>query len=125
VTYCVLNPDVTPDTIRQTICVSGWTATIRPPASYTSALKQQQIADEHLSDTNPADYEEDHRMPLELGGAPRDPMNLSPEAHPGSFNKDSAENVAKAKVCAGADLRQVQTEFIAAWLAPYPGYRSL
>ena len=27
----VLNPDVTPGTIRSTICKKGWTATIRPP----------------------------------------------------------------------------------------------
>src|SRR5713226_8498906 len=76
VVYCVLNPAVTQATIKQTICVSGWTATIRPPSSYTSALKVQQIAAEKLPDTNPADYEEDHRVPLELGGAPRDPFNL-------------------------------------------------
>src|SRR5438094_9304592 len=30
VTYCALNPDVTPKTIRETICVVCWTATVRP-----------------------------------------------------------------------------------------------
>jgi len=123
VTYCVLNSDVTPATISSTICVSGWTATIRPPASYTSQLKQQQIAAEHLVDTNPADYEEDHRLPLELGGAPRDPQNLSPELRPGAGLKDQAENEAKQKVCAGADLRQIQNQFVATWLAAYPDYK--
>ena len=38
-----LNPDVTPATIRQTICSRGWTATIRPPSSYTSELKLEQM----------------------------------------------------------------------------------
>src|SRR6266704_4636963 len=79
-TFCVLNPAVTPATIKTTICVVGWTATIRPPSSYTSQLKAQQMASEHLPGS-PADYEEDHRVSLELGGAPSDPMNLSPEAH--------------------------------------------
>ena len=82
-----------------------------------------QIAAEHLADTNPADYEEDHRVPLELGGAPSDPMNLSPEVHPGSSTKDAAENDAKRQVCAGADLRTVQAAFISIWLAAYPGYK--
>jgi hypothetical protein len=49
-------------------------------------------------------------------------MNLSPEAHPGSYAKDAAENQAKREVCDGADLRTVQTAFVAAWLGPYPSY---
>lgn len=126
VTYCALNPDVTPATIRSTICVSGWTATIRPPSSYTSKLKTEQMAKEHLPGTA-ADYEEDHRMPLELGGAPSDPTNLSPEARAGTPNnssvKDKAENLVRSWVCDhGSDLRQMQTDFVKMWLAPYPGY---
>jgi hypothetical protein len=39
----VTNPDVTQETIHQTICVSGWTATIRPPSNCTTKLKTQQI----------------------------------------------------------------------------------
>src|SRR5262245_29255572 len=35
----VVNPDVTQANINDTICKSGWTATIRPPASFTTALK--------------------------------------------------------------------------------------
>jgi hypothetical protein len=35
---------VTQATIGKTVCVKGWTATIRPPASYTSALKRTQLA---------------------------------------------------------------------------------
>jgi hypothetical protein len=34
---------VTQGTIKTTICVKGWTATIRPPSSYTSALKRVQL----------------------------------------------------------------------------------
>src|SRR3712207_3940055 len=40
-----LNPDVTQATIGSTICVRGWTRTIRPPSSYTSALKVEQLAE--------------------------------------------------------------------------------
>ena len=58
----------------------------------------------HLSGTA-AGYEEDHFIPLELGGAPRDPSNLWPEArtgpHASSAKKDLAENRLKAQVCAG------------------------
>ncbi|MFE5586700.1 hypothetical protein [Kitasatospora sp. NPDC056531] len=96
------NPAVTQATIGSTICVSGWTATVRPPVSYTNALKTQQIAQYGYADTNPADYEEDHFVPLELGGAPRDPRNLWPEPRYGSQpaqSKDSVETKLKNAVC--------------------------
>lgn len=98
------NPDVTQSTINSTICVSGWTSTVRPPTSYTNPLKVQGIADYGYSDTNVSDYEEDHLVPLELGGSPRDPQNLWPEPHSGSensYSKDSVENKLKSAVCAG------------------------
>ncbi|WP_420713822.1 hypothetical protein [Streptomyces sp. NRRL WC-3742] len=98
------NPDVTQSTISSTICVSGWTATVRPPTSYTNALKVQQIAQYGYSDTNTADYEEDHLVPLELGGAPRDPNNLWPEPRYGTqtaTSKDSVETKLKNAVCGG------------------------
>jgi hypothetical protein len=124
VTYCVLNPTVTQATIARTICVSGWTATVRPPESYTESLKEQQIAAEGLPG-GLSSYEEDHRMPLELGGAPRDPMNLSPESPAGPNAKDSDETALKDEVCSGQlTLAQAQTQMVATWLAAYPGYRS-
>jgi hypothetical protein len=123
VTYCVLNTGVTQQTIHQTICVAGWTATVRPPESYTEALKRQQIASEGLSG-GLSNYEEDHRMPLELGGAPSDPLNLSPESPPSPNPKDSDETRLKHAVCDGAlTLAQAQGQMVASWLAAYPGYR--
>jgi hypothetical protein len=98
------NPDVTQSTIGSTICVSGWTATVRPPTSYTNALKAQGIIDYGYSDTSMSDYEEDHMVPLELGGAPRDPGNLWPEPHYGtktSYTKDGIETKLKNAVCSG------------------------
>jgi hypothetical protein len=113
------NPDVTPDTIDQTICVSGWTSTVRPPTSYTNPLKVKQIAAYGYADTSPSDYEEDHLIPLELGGAPRDPKNLWPEPHYGSrtsANKDSVENALKKAVCDGrVDLTDAQNAIATDW----------
>ncbi|WP_433452650.1 hypothetical protein ACQPXS_31475 [Streptomyces sp. CA-142005] len=114
-----LNPDVTQDTIDSTICVSGWTATVRPPSSYTTALKKQQIAEYGYSDTNLSDYEEDHFVPLELGGAPRSEENLWPEPHYGdgtSADKDTVENKLKRAVCAGdIGLADAQNAIMTDW----------
>ena len=118
-----LNPDVTQDTIGSTICVSGWTATIRPPVSYTNPLKVQQIAEYGYSDTSTSDYEEDHFIPLELGGAPRDPQNLWPEPRYSadgsgntSYTKDSVENKLKTAVCNGTvNLADAQNAIATDW----------
>jgi len=74
-----INVEVSQANIQQTICVRGWTATIRPPQSYTGTLKKQQLQAVRFTDKNPAHYEEDHFISLELGGNPRDPKNLWPE----------------------------------------------
>ena len=95
-----LNPDVTQTNIRSTICVSGWTATIRPPADYTDALKLKQMR-QYGETGPPSAYEEDHLISLELGGAPRDPRNLWPEPRPRADELDRIENELNAKVCLG------------------------
>jgi hypothetical protein len=114
------NSAVTQSTIDTTICVSGWTATVRPPSSYTTALKIQQIAAYGYSDTSTADYEEDHVVPLELGGAPKAATNLWPEPRYGSHtaaNKDTVENKLKKAVCAGTvTLSAARTAIRTNWL---------
>src|SRR3954467_15992113 len=50
----VRNPDVTQANIRSTICRHGWTATIRPPTSYTNALKTKQMRQYHETGSPPA-----------------------------------------------------------------------
>ena len=95
-----LNPDVTQATIRTTICSRGWTKTVRPPASYTSPLKLVQMRRYGFTG-GPVDYQEDHFVSLELGGAPTDPKNLWPERRPRADNVDTIENDLNAKVCSG------------------------
>jgi hypothetical protein len=85
--------------------VSGYTSRVRPPSSYTDALKIEQIKAYRYTDTNPADYEEDHLIPLEVGGHPTDPKNLWPEPRSGPYpasQKDGLENALHAAVCDGA-----------------------
>lgn len=111
-----LNPAVSQSTVAHTICVPGWTRTVRPPASYTNALKVRQIRAYGYADIDPRHYEEDHLVPLELGGAPRDPRNLWPEPHTQSPAKDTAENALKADVCYGRrTLSQAQAKILADW----------
>jgi len=96
----VLNPDVTQATIGSTICVHGWTRTIRPPTDYTNELKLKQMR-EYGVGGSPSDYQEDHLISLELGGHPTDARNLWPEPYPRAAEVDSIENDLNAQVCSG------------------------
>jgi hypothetical protein len=97
----VLNPDVTQANIKRTICVPGWTRTVRPPVEYTNALKVTQMrAYRELG--SPSDYQEDHLISLELGGNPTDPRNLWPEPYPRAAQVDQIENDLNARVCSSA-----------------------
>ncbi len=96
----VVNPDVTQRTIAATICVSGWTRTIRPDSSYTGALKLEQMRTYSRTGA-PADYQEDHLISLELGGHPTDPRNLWPEPRPRAESVDRIENDLNAAICSG------------------------
>lgn len=114
-----MNPAVTQATIRSTICQAGWTATIRPPASYTNSLKRQDLTAAGLSLGQSSLYELDHRVPLEVGGAPRDTPNLWIQPWAGTQGaraKDTLENRVRADVCSGRlTLAQGQAVFLGDW----------
>ena len=117
----VYNPDVTQANIKDTICKHGWTATIRPPLSYTNTLKFTQMKALGLPGAL-TDYEEDHFIPLELGGHPTAPGNLWPQIwdvnNPCSAHvKDLDENTFNDKVCSGAlTLDAARQQIAAKWL---------
>ena len=96
----VLNPDVRQGTVGSTICVPGWTRTVRPPTAYTSTLKAEQMREYGLGGS-PAGYQEDHLISLELGGHPTDPRNLWPEPIPRALDVDRIENELNRAVCSG------------------------
>jgi hypothetical protein len=106
----VLNPDVTQATIGSTICVRGWTKTIRPPTDYTNDLKRKQMREYGVRGSM-SDYQEDHLISLELGGHPTDPRNLWPEPYPRASEVDAIENDLNDKVCsAEVSLEEAQRE---------------
>ncbi len=103
-----LNPNVQQDNIQQTICRPGWTRTVRPGVEYTRKLKTQQIRELHLRGAA-GEYEEDHVIPLALGGHPTDPRNLRPEPWAAAKEKDRAETRLHRMVCRG-DITLVQAQ---------------
>lgn len=121
------DPDITQDSIYENICNPGWsTRSIRPPAHYTDQLKREQIRDFGYADTNTRDYEEDHLIPLELGGNPTDPRNLWPEPYftsipdGGAHSKDRVESYLHREVCLRQiTLQEAQREIADDWYRVY------
>jgi hypothetical protein len=126
-----INPAATQANLSTTVCKPGWPTSVRPPSAYTSVLKVAQIIEYGYSDRNPSHYQEDHLVPIELGGAPRDRRNLWPEPNAvvlpdgtpvGSKQKDALENALHARVCAGElplddAQRMLAGDWVAAWEA--------
>lgn len=116
------NTAVTQATLDRTVCVPGYTARVRPPESYTERLKRKQIAAYGYADRRLSAYEEDHLIPLEVGGSPDDPRNLWPEPRAGAHDattKDTEENALHRAICDGRmTLAQAQAQFITDWTHP-------
>jgi hypothetical protein len=122
-----VNPAVTQATIGSTICKSGWTASVRPSESITSAEK---LASLRAYGESPAPrFEYDHFVPLELGGAVNDSRNLWPEPdyagrHGFYLNpKDHVETSLKHRVCDGRmTLATAQREIASNWVTALARY---
>jgi hypothetical protein len=110
---------VTQANIRTTICRYGYTDSVRPPESVTEAEKEASLA--AYGDSGPLhEYEYDHLVPLDLGGAPNDPRNLWPEPGASPNPKDELEDRLGALVCSGqlglaAAQRAIATDWVAAY----------
>ncbi|MBJ7598392.1 MAG: hypothetical protein JF922_09945 [Candidatus Dormibacteraeota bacterium] len=118
--------------LGRTICKAGWTDLVRPNPQESARLKRQILQRYGIqpSTTNLALHELDHRLPLEIGGAPRDLANLWPEPweadakHPqgsgrpggGAQAKDKIENRTRAAICNGRlSLAEGQRIFLGDW----------
>ena len=121
-----INPEVTQANIQQTVCVKGYTKTIRPPAHFTNKLKKRQLREYGYADRNPKHYEEDHLIALSIGGAPDDPRNLWPEPRISEWNagkKDRLEFVLYKMVCAQEiSLPEAQHAMAANWIEAWKQY---
>ena len=116
-----LNPGVTQANIGSTICVSGWSATIRPSTAYTGALKRRLLRQAGIPMSRGSQYELDHWVPLSLGGAPKDPKNLRLQAWAGpegATAKDVIESAMHREVCRGhVSLEEAQSCMAKDWHA--------
>ena len=95
-----ISPKVTQGTLDTTICRTGYTKSIRPPASITE-IEKRENATAYGYTGSLKDVEYDHLVPLELGGDPNDPRNLWIEPGASPNPKDGVESRLHELVCEG------------------------
>jgi len=104
---------------RAEVCTAGFSHTRRHTSD---ALKAAVYAEYGIREHRPGDYEIDHRVPLELGGADVK-ANLWPESYRSEWSahlKDQLENAMRRDVCAGrVPLAAAQLVFLGDWIAVY------
>lgn len=117
---------VSPENIQSTICVPGYTKTVRPPVSYTNKVKHRLMRKAGIESERISEYELDHIIPLALGGAPRNPENLQLQhwdGEDGAHRKDRIEVKLQCLVCSGqVMLADAQQEIYTDWQGAYHKY---
>ena len=110
---------MTQSDIHSTICRRGYTESVRPPESVTEPEKRASM--KAYGDHGPLrDYEYDHLIPLELGGAVNDERNLWPEPGASPNPKDALEDRLRSMVCGGElTLAAARHEIARDWVAAY------
>ena len=120
-----VDPNVTQDNIHSTICVSGYTSTVRP-SSYVTGKEKIVSMRAYSASGSTGDYEYDHLVSLELGGSPNVAANLFPEPYAGPYGarvKDRLENRLHDLVCSGqVSLATAQYQEATDWIGAYRQY---
>lgn len=111
---------VTQKNISSTICVSGYTKTVRPSVNYTNRIKKSMLSTAGIEAAASSRFELDHIIPLALGGHPSALANfqLQPwEGGSGARRKDVLEVKLQCLVCEGKiSLEEAQREIAGDWL---------
>lgn len=145
ITPGAVDPAVTPENIDQTICAHShpsWSKAHRPPARLTNRLKREQIRLYGYAETSPKLYEEDHLVPISIGGLSyseseyvgirgEQALNLWPEPRTtisawGAEKKDRLEFALWKAVCRhDIGLREAQDAFMSNWIKSFEKYQEL
>lgn len=121
------DPDLTPGKVRPDITVKDLATYIKSPRRVTQAMKQKVFETYGISHPRPGEFEIDHLVPRELGGAD-DIQNLWPQSYHGPMNahdKDRLENYLHQQVVAGKlDFKEAQESMADNWVAGFHKYLS-
>ena len=121
----VFNPEVTQETVEQTICVPGYAKAMRPSTNITHAVKQRLLKRSGRDRADAFEYKLDYIVPVALGGHPSKVENFELQRRGGAAAKRKIEIEAKLHclVCSGdLTLADAQREISNGWEAAYNRY---
>jgi hypothetical protein len=120
-----IDPAVTQENIHQTICVPGYSKTVRPPVGVTNLMKRRVMQEYGFAGEDLRLYEGDHLVSIELGGCPGPNRGCDFHANywPGKWqgpdgarDKDRIENALHRLACSGKlPLAEAQRRIAADW----------
>ena len=122
------SPLVTQANIHQTVCVHGWSKTMRPSTSVTNKMKVKVMVAYHIPLTDIHKVELDHLCSIVLGCALDDEHNMWPEywylnvdgEDHGAHQKDHAEKATQLAICSGKiTLLDAQKQMVTDWRVLY------
>jgi len=88
-----VTPNVTQSNLSTTVCLTGYTTSVRPPSSYTQAWEK--------AHGGGIDTVVDHITPLCAGGDPFNYANYQLQFKPDSYRKDTTERLVCKMLCNG------------------------
>lgn len=113
-----VNPDVTPENIAATICVPGYSKSIRPYVSTMQAIKREFLTAIGEPWERRNRYQLDHLIPICAGGDVIDRRNLVLQPIEEAKQKDGVEACVCQMICVGAmPLREAQERMWRDWRA--------
>ncbi|WP_158239158.1 hypothetical protein [Uliginosibacterium sp. TH139] len=121
--FPALNPDVRQNTLQQTICRKGYSATVRPSTSFTNPIKYRFMGESGIPLHEASDWALDHRIAIALGGHPRQLSNFQLLSSKANGRKSRIEVKLLCLVCTGdMPLAQAQRELVDDWQGAYRRY---
>lgn len=120
-----IDPRVTQENIHETICVPGYSKTVRPPVSVTNRIKKERMQAYGIAAPMNT-VELDHLVPISSGGCVDCVSNLWPQSwiiHPSAHDKDRLEDRLHALICSNQiTLQEAQTAIRTNWVEAYRKY---
>lgn len=114
-----VNDAVTQANVRRTICSNGWSASVRPSATFVQDAKTRLLKEQGIVDSEAPRYALDFLIPLGLGGHARKPENLWLQPIDGPWSartKDRLEGKLRRMVCSGEiTLREAREAMRSDW----------
>jgi len=113
-----IDPSVTQDNYRSTLCGTGWAKAVGPMWPVIVRIKREKVHTAGLFDPNKGRFKLDYLIPLALGGAAADPRNLALAPWAEVKEKEVIEACLSVAVCTGrVTLREAQQAIWKDWRA--------